>query len=125
MLPPVFVQLKSSADVRNFVGNNPPRIWRKHVPDEIPRPLTQPYVTWFLVAGTPELNLSDPPPVDRGTVQIDCYHQTDKGCELLADAVRKSIEEIAHVTSILIDEREPETKLYRMAMQADIFTGNT
>jgi hypothetical protein len=121
LLPPVFQVLKASADVTSIVGTNPPRIWRHSSAPQRPDglPLEQPYITWAAINGVPENNLSDPPPTDRVQVQVDCYHQTDKGIELLAQAVRDAMEMRWHMTSVLIDHREAETKLYRIAMQFD------
>lgn len=128
MLPPVFQTLKASSAVKNIVGQNPPRIWRHGSAPGLTRDTAgnlivpkDPYITWQLISGVPENNLSDPPPVDRQTVQVDCWHQTDAGIEVLADAVRDAIEPVAYMTSVLIDEREPETNLYRLSLQFDFF----
>lgn len=118
MFPPVFQTLKASADVKAIVGTNPPRIYRH---GEAPQNVERPYITWALIAGTPENNLSDPPPVDRQSVQVDCWHQTDSGIEVLAEAVRDAIEPTAHMTGTLIDLREQETRLYRVSMQFDFW----
>lgn len=122
MLPPVFQALKASAAVKAIVGNNPPRVYRHgRVPDSLTKPITVPYVTWFLVSGVPENNLSDPPPCDRATVQVDCWHQTDAGIETLAVAVRNALEQIGVMTGSQIDDFETEAKLYRISLQVDVF----
>jgi len=118
MFPPVFQTLKASVAVKAIVGTNPPRIYRH---GNAPQDASRPYVTWFVVFGDPENNLSDLPPVDRVTVQVDVWHQTDSGVELLALAVRDAIEPHAHMTGVPIDLREPETKLYRIALTFDWF----
>jgi hypothetical protein len=118
MLPPVFQTLKASNDVKNIVGTNPPRIYRH---GSAPQDTSKPYITWFLVGGSPENNLSGTPSTDRQVVQVDCWHQTDAGVETLATAVRDAIEPHAHMTGSPIDGREPETKLYRMGLQFDWF----
>lgn len=116
MLPPIFTTLKASEEVKNIVGTNPPRVYRH---GSAPQDTSKPYVTWAVIAGTPENNLSDLPPTDRVAVEVDCWHQTDAGIELLARAVRDAIEPYAHMTAVLIDMREEETKLFRIAMQFD------
>jgi len=127
MLPPVFQALKASSAVKAIVGTNPPRIYRHgRVPDGGGRPIVDPYITWFMVSGVPENNLSDPPPCDRTTVQVDCWYpdrggSADAGIELLARAARDALEVIGVVTSGLLDDFETETKTYRMALQVDIF----
>jgi hypothetical protein len=115
MLPPVFTTLKNAPDVTDIVAS---RIYRQGA---APQDTTRPYVTWFLVTGTPENELSATPSIDRMTVQIDCWHQTDAGVEALAVAVRDACEPLAHMTSIVVNEREPETKLYRFGLQFDWF----
>lgn len=125
MLPPIFQTLKASSAVKAIVGTNPPRVYRfadapQRRADE--RPL--PYVTWFVVAGTPENNLSDPPPVDRDTVQIDAWHPNEDGAELLAIAVRDAMEVVCHMTGVVINLRDPDTKLFRIGMEFDVFNAH-
>jgi hypothetical protein len=116
MLPPVLQTLKASAAVKAIVGTNPPRIYRH---GSAPQDASNPYLTWFVVTGTPENTLSELPLVDRVGVQIDCWHQTDAGVVALAEAVRDAIEPVAHMTAMPVNLREPETKLYRIALQFD------
>lgn len=116
MFPPVFQTLKASTDVKNIVGTNPPRIYRH---GNAPQDTAKPYCTWFVVTGTPENHLSGLPPVDRVEVQIDAWHQTDAGVELLAKAVRDAVEPYAHMVGIVSDLREIETKLFRVSMTVD------
>lgn len=116
MFPPIFQTLKASSRVKDIVGTNPPRIYRHQ---SAPQDTTKPYITWSLITTAPANNLSDLPPADRMPVQIDCWHQTDTGIEMLAQAVRDAIEPYAHMTAIVIDTREVETKLYRIGLQFD------
>lgn len=113
MLPPIYAALQAAPAVVALVGT---RIYRH---GRAPQDVAAPYVTWTLVAATPENHLSGLPPMDRMTVQVDCWHPTDEGCEVLTRVVRDAIEPHAHVTSTLIDQRDPETKLWRMALQLD------
>lgn len=115
MLPPVFRILKAAPAVTAIVGAEP-RIYRH---DAAPQDVDRPYVTWFLVTGTPENELSDVPGMDRIAFQVDCWHQQDGGIEDLAQAVRDAIEPHAHMTAIVVNGYEPETKLYRIGMQFD------
>lgn len=118
MLPPVFTLLKASTDVKNIVGTNPPRVYRH---GSAPEDTTKPYITWFAVTTVPENNLSGLPPVDMVPVQVDCWHQTDAGIELLAKAVRDALEPHAHMTGVPIDTKETETKLYHRALVFDFW----
>lgn len=116
MLPPIYTWLKASNAVKAIIGNTP----RAYRHGEAPQDVTQPYVTWALVAGVPDNELSAVPQSDRYTVQVDCWHQTDTGIESLAAAVRNAIEPYAHMTAIPINNRDAETKLYRIALQFDV-----
>lgn len=116
MLPPVFQALKASAAVKAIVGQNPPRIYRH---DEAPQEAQPPYITWFVIDTQPQNNLSGLPPADLMPVQVDCWHPTDAGIVLLAQAVRDAIEPLAHMTGMPINGRDRETKLYRIALQFD------
>jgi hypothetical protein len=113
MLPPIYTTLQASTAVVALVGT---RVYRH---GRAPQNVGKPYVTWTLIAGVPENQLSGLPPMDRQTVQIDCWHPTDEGCEALATAVRDAIEPYAHMTGAPIDQRETDTKLWRMALQID------
>lgn len=112
MLPPIYDTLNTMA-ITAIVAR---RVFRH---SSAPQDTTKPYVTWFLVTGTPENELSSTPPIDRCTVQIDCWHQTDTGVETLSKAVRDAVEPFAHITGFIINERESATKLYRIGIQLD------
>lgn len=116
MLPPIYTWLKASIAVKAIIGNTP----RAYRHGDAPQDTTQPYVTWALVAGVPDNELSATPKSDRYTVQVDCWHQTDAGVESLATAVRNAVEPYSHMTSIPINNRDAETKLYRIALQFDV-----
>lgn len=115
MLPPIFAILRASAAVQGIVGD-PPAVFGH---GSAPQQNLKRYVTWFVVADAPENNLSDPPPTDRVTVQLDCWHDTDAGVEALATAVRDAMEAVAHMTGVVVNNRDTETKLFRIALQFD------
>ena len=115
MLPPIYTWLKTAA-VQAIVGT-PPRAYR-HA--DAPQDTTKPYITWVLVSGVPDNEISSLPVSDRWSIQIDCWHQTDAGVVSLAEAVRDAIEPYGHLISIPINGRETETKLYRLGLQFDI-----
>lgn len=115
LLPPIYTTLKNNALVSAVVGT---RIFRH---GDAPQDVTKPYITWFLVTGTPENNLSQTPPSDRLSCQVDCWHPTDLGIEDLAEKVRNALETIGHVTGIIVDERDAETRLYRVSFQIDVW----
>lgn len=115
MLPPVYALLSSNSEVSALVGT---RIYRHGV---APQNVAAPYVTWALVSGTPENELSDIPRADRLDVQIDCWSNNtgtgDVQVESVATAVRDALEPYAHMNSIILNEQDFETRRYRIAMQ--------
>lgn len=115
MFPPIYALLTDDPAVYGIVNI------RVFPHGEAPQDTTKPYVTWFLVTSAPENNLSAIPNVDKCTVQIDCWHKSSSGVVELATAVRNAIESSGHVIGIIINQREPDTRLYRLAMQYDYF----
>ena len=113
MLPPIYSLLTAAPAVAAIVGN------RVYGHGEAPQGVLDPYVTWFVVAAPPELVLDGPPPFDKHTVQIDCWHPRGDGVLQLAKAVRDVIETHACVTNLIANSREPETKLYRLGLELD------
>jgi len=125
LLPPVFETLKANPAIPALLGTDPLRIWRLSVPETLRKPLTEDYLTWFLLTSVPINNLSDPPPADRQTVQIDCWspegprNDGDKRVVTLATLVRDTLEPTVHMTAINIHDREIETRLWRISLQFD------
>ena len=113
MLPPVFTTLRNDATVLSTVGN---RIYRH---GDAPQNVTKPYVTWFVVMGMPELQISGAPCSDMDTIQMDCWSEQDSEVESLAYAVRKALDDAKIANRIVINGREDETRLYRIGIEAD------
>lgn len=113
MLPPIYQILSSDAATSALAGD------RIYPHGDAPQDVARPYVTWFLITGVPELELSDTPSTDRCALQIDCWSETSAGADALAIAVRDAIEQHACVTGVVLNGREPETGLYRFAVQVD------
>lgn len=114
MLPLVYPLLAYDARVSALVGA---RIFRF---GWAPQKVEAPYITWGVVAGNPENNLSDYPPCDRWEVQVDCWSENtgsgDHDIEVLGEAVRDAIERQHHITDMHAD-RDPETGRYRIMVQ--------
>lgn len=109
----VYQVLRSNATVVSTVGT---RIYRHGA---APQDVTKPYITWFMVSGTPQDVINAAPCHDKDTIQIDCWSETDAGVETLAYAVRAALDSQLISNRIIIDSRETDTKLYRMALEAD------
>lgn len=116
MFPPIHTILSQDSEVSALAVGG---IWRH---GDAPKGVTAPYVTWFLVVGVPENNLSDGPGIDGDVIQLDCWSENngtgDEGVETLAVAVRDAIENHAHIEAYTDDGRDPETKRFRISMQA-------
>jgi hypothetical protein len=70
MFPNLFPLFKDDPAVTAIIGTNPVRAY-KH--GSAPQAVAGPYVTWFVVSGAPENQLSGRPPVDAYQVQVDCW----------------------------------------------------
>jgi len=120
MFPLVYALLSQDSDVASLVGT---RIYRH---GSAPERVEAPYITWFVVSGVPENNLSDSPPIDDYLVQVDCWSDNDgtgdTGIETLALAVRTVLETDTHVESITADGRDPDTKRFRASLQVRFWT---
>lgn len=123
MLPAVFPLLSASSAVKALVGSSPVRVYRH---GDAPQDVVAPYITWFVVNGTPENCLSDLPPVDHYDVQIDCWSDNtgtgSSAVETLAQAVRDAIEPSCYMTAVIADGKDFETQRYRIGMSFSFFT---
>lgn len=115
MLPAVFQTLKTAA-VLAIVGGTPVRIFRHGA---APQDIEKPYVTWFEVSGQPYDQLSGAPCGDFDSVQIDCWSKSDTQVEQLAEAIRDAVDAAGIANRIVVNLRDPDTKLYRIGLEAD------
>ena len=116
MFPPIYATLAAAPAVTAIVGASPGRIYRH---GSAPQNVDRPYVTWAIVSAVPENNLSDTPPNDRVSVQVDAWSPDDAQAEALALAVRDALEPLAHMTGVVANTQDAETRLYRVGMQFD------
>lgn len=118
MLPQVFPLLRDAPAVTALIGTNPVRAYRH---GKAPQNTVAPYVTWFVVTGTPENTLDDLPKIDRFEVQVDCWSDnTGTGgtqVETLAQAVRDALEPSAYMTAVVANTQDQETQRYRIGLQ--------
>jgi hypothetical protein len=114
MLPPIYAILTASSSVTNLVDT---RIYRH---GSAPQNVVKPYITWFVVNGQPENQISGTPCTDRDTVQIDIWSETDTEISVVALAVRDALDVAGHANSLSINLRELDTRLYRIGFQAEI-----
>lgn len=114
MLPLVFPAISTTA-VKAIVGTSPVRIYNH---GQAPENVVLPYITWFVVIGNPQDNISSSPCADIDTVQIDCWSDDRAKVETLASAVRDALDAAGHLNTLIIDTYESDTKLYRIGLQA-------
>jgi hypothetical protein len=115
MLPAVFQTLQTPA-VLAIVGGDPVRIFRHGA---APQDTAKPYITWFLVNDQPYDQLSGPPCGDFDSVQIDCWSKSDLQVEQLAGAVRDAVDLAGIANRVVVNLRDPDTKLFRIGLEAD------
>lgn len=119
MYPPLFAVLKDNTAVSALLGGDPYRVF---VPGEAPEGIKLAYLTWQTIGGVPENYLGDKPDVDNFVTQLDAYAKTLTEARAVAKAVRDAVEAVAYVTQWLGENREPDTRLFRVSFQVDWIT---
>lgn len=115
MFPPVYRTIHTTA-VAAIVDD---RIGRH---GEVAQDESRPYIVWQIITGQPHDHLSGPPGSDVTAVQLDCYHRDDAGIEQLARAVRDALDSALICNRITVNNRDPDTRLYRVSIDADFIT---
>lgn len=116
MFPPVYQTLRANTTVLNMVAD------RIGPHGAIAQSEQRPYIVWQVVLGQPHDNLSDPPPSDFTTIQIDCYHANAASVVTLASAARDALDAEMIVNRTIVNVKDPDTKLYRVGIEADFIT---
>ena len=120
MFPNLYAILRANSTVLSMAGD---RIGRH---GSVPQGTVPPYITWSTVGDAPHNTLSESPESDFNTVQIDCYtgpdDTGDAQAATLARAVRDALDAAGHHNRVIIDLREPDTKLFRVGIQSDLIT---
>jgi hypothetical protein len=114
MLPNIYAILRANSTVSSTVST---RIYRH---GSAPQDVVKPYITWFVVFGMPELQISGTPDSDMDTIQVDIWSDTDEGVETLAYAARAAFDNAGHAARIVQDLREADTRIYRICLEVDI-----
>lgn len=113
MLPKVYELLYAQPAISGAVGN---RIYRHGYALDSPQ---RPYITWFLVAGNPEDQLSGVPCTDFDLVQIDAWSDKDSQVEQIAYAVREALDAAGHANRLIMNTFDKDTKLYRIGIEVN------
>ena len=121
--PAVFQYAKESSAVTALLGSAVTRFWAF---DIAPSPAQQgyalPYATHQRVYGTPDNTLSCPPSADLQGIQVDAYASTASGARAVVEALRDAMEPHGYVVSLLGDEWEQATGLYRSGFTVEFWT---
>lgn len=115
MLPAVFLLLKASPAVTALIGAAPVRAFRH---GSAPQDVLKPYVTWSVPGGSAEITLEQPD-ADTFRVQVDCWSDDDTQVEALAEAVRAAVEKGSQLVAYTADERDFETRRFRIGFAFD------
>lgn len=115
MLPPIYDILSADAATAALCGN------RIYPHGAAPQKSGVPYVAWYLLSAVPQNELDGATSVDQCAVHLDCWADAGQQVLALANAVRRAIEPHACITNVLLNGQEPETGLYRLAVQADFW----
>lgn len=121
MLPVIFPFLKASPAVTALIGagtdpiTDPVRVYRH---GSAKQDVVKPYVTWSVPAGDAQITFEGAD-ADTFRVQVDCWSDDGQEIDVLARAVRDALEPHAHLVAYLADERDPETKRYRISFAFD------
>lgn len=121
MLPAVFPLLNIPA-IQAHVGT-PARIYDF---GSAPQDVVKPYITFQDISGNPYQQLSGAPCADFDSIQIDIYAGPEEGSRAsiraLARAVRDALDNAGIANRLIIQTREPDTKLFRISIEADFIT---
>jgi len=120
--PPVFGYATASPTVTGLLGTAPTRFW----PFDIAPAPTQagyglPYSTHQLVYGSPENSLSCPAGTDLVGIQVDAYAKTVTQARTVTEALRDALEPHGYVVSLLGEEWEQATGLYRSGFTVEFW----
>lgn len=115
MFPPLFKAAAASAEVRALFGADPVRVY----PFGEAEGTALPYAAWQVISGSPENYLSGRPDVDGFRTQVDIYAKTGSEAVQAATALRAALERVAYVVAYHSQERDPDTKNYRVGFDVE------
>lgn len=86
--------------------------------------IVSPYITFQVVAATPEVTLSGPSGTENMRVQVDVWAETFGGSKLLASQVKAAMQTASFVNVPVMsqDRYEEVTQEYRVSMDYSIWS---
>lgn len=116
MYPPIFEVVAADSDVQTNLGVSPTRFYPF---GEAPQGVSTPYAVWQFVTGSPENYLNQVPDLDSMSIQVDVFADTASDARDVAQALRDAIEPHAHIISWRGEQREEDTRSYRVSFDVD------
>ncbi|HCC5836150.1 MULTISPECIES: tail completion protein gp17 [Citrobacter] len=116
MIAPFFSVCSVNLKVKELLGDDPVRIYPFGMHDD---DLVYPYAVWQNIDGEPENYLKQNPDIDRYSIQVDVYGDTDEDTIAVARALRDAIQSKAYITRWNAQGRDPETLKYRYSFDVD------
>jgi uncharacterized protein YggE len=116
MYAPIFEVVSADANVQSNLGVSPTRFYPF---GEAPPNVDKPYAVWQLITGLPENYLNQVPDIDQFSIQVDVYATTADQARDVAQALRDAVEPHAHVIAWRGEERDLDTRNYRISFDLD------
>lgn len=116
MIAPVFAVCSADLKVKELLGDDPVRLYPFGMHDD---DLVYPYAVWQNIDGEPENYLKQNPDIDRYSIQVDVYGDTDKDAIAVARALSDAIQSKAYITRWNAQGRDPSTLKYRYSFDVD------
>ncbi|HAU4370627.1 tail completion protein gp17 [Citrobacter farmeri] len=116
MIAPVFAVCSADLKVKELLGDDPVRLYPFGMHDD---DLVYPYAVWQNIDGEPENYLKQNPDIDRYSIQMDVYGDTDEDTIAVARALRDAIQSKAYITRWNAQGRDPSTLKYRYSFDVD------
>ncbi|MFV3416289.1 DUF3168 domain-containing protein [Pseudomonas sp. NY15436] len=115
MFPPIYEVCAANSEVKAALGT-PVRLYPF---GEAPHGVALPYAVWQTLGGSPENYLKQRPDIDQFSLQVDVYATSATAARNVARALRNAIEPVAYITRWNGEDRDQETKNYRVSFDVD------
>lgn len=115
MFPPIYEVCAANSEVQTALGT-PVRLYPF---GEAPQGVALPYAVWQTLGGSPENYLKQRPDIDQFSLQVDVYAMSATAARNVAIALRNAIEPVAYITRWNGEDRDQETKNYRVSFDVD------
>lgn len=116
MYAEIFEFIKNDQAVKDILGASPVRFFPFGF---APQDVALPYAVFQTYGGSPENHLNARPKMDVFSIQIDVYSDSAATARQASKALSYALEERSHVTRFHTEERNAETKRYRVGFDVD------